>query len=320
MAYKHSLADDAPVTKKDFIEAVNFIETVFTDKTAAMYKGARITYLRDAFCRTFFVKTTMSDLRSVRVRLPFCWLSDNVGEFTNPIVSRIREPKKGEFRNRLKFTPSKAFAYDFNMLCSVDKDAENYADLAEVKCKWLRETYPVIQDEDFLTTTCNKAFDNNDADIDYGYVLRNAISFLDRDKRISLNPGKLKTEAAFELSERIQTGISLMYESTQTWQIVYKWRDIDFLFPVSHDEMLSILKSRDPVDGRRKALPTTVKKHSRKGRLIDQHVTNVWNDAPAISMDGREFLIYLAPEIYSDFLLNTSKNRERMRELLEDAI
>lgn len=314
MSYIHAFEEQQTISQKEFEAEISYIENTFTAKNSKPFKGLDVFYLRGAFDQTIFVKTTVSDLREVCANgINFTWISEDK-YFCNPIVSRIREPKKGEFRGRLKFVPSKTFTYELSMLCPTKNGSELESNVMA--------KYPILQDEQFLNTTCDKAYENDENGVDYDYIMRNCNKVLYTDKRIAEKSCNVPLNTALDMSDRAQEGICYMFEARLTWSIVYEWQGISFFFPVSHENMLNILKRRDFVGKRRETLPTTVERHTRNGKTIERHTRNVWNadDAAPITMNGREYKIFIAPEIYSEYWLKTARNKKRMEEFLSKGV
>lgn len=314
MSYIHAFEAQQAISQKEFETEINYIERTFTSKNSKPFKGLNVFYLRGAFGQTIFVKTTVSDLREVCTNgINFTWISDDKYLY-NPIISRIREPKKGEFRGRLRFVPDQTFTYEFAMLCP-DKNGSDLESSVMTK-------YPILQDELFLNTTCDKAYENDESGVDYDYIMRNCNKVLYADKRIAEKSCSVSLNTALDMSDRAQEGICSMFETRLTWSIVYDWKGISFFFPVSHENMVNILKRRDPVGKRREALPTTVEQHTRNGKTIERHTRNIWDadDAAPIMMNGREYRIFIAPEIYSEYWLKTARNKKRMNEFLNKGV
>lgn len=248
------------------------------------------------FAENYFVKTTVSDVLNVCGKINITWLA--VSEPSGVGMEHLRmrylcnlsvaSPK--HYRGVLKFTPKNTLSLKM-WIVGTDKNGND--------CVVPLGDYPMLQDEKFVNASVDNAYNNDDEGTDYGYIERHAFRMLCNDKRFIGDKGLYKCispDAEGDLSVIVHEMICRYYEVTESWGVCYSFNGNMFVFPMRQEYLKETLRGRERVDGRRRTLPTVVKKHNRKGNTVSSHLRAA---DKKIIVGGREFEIVVGRDSYS---------------------
>ena len=303
MSYKLAIQEQEKYDYGTFLEIIKKIEDNFTDNVSKYINGRCIfVMLQGAFNQTYFVKTTVSDLRDVIGEIKFDCIIDNSGNFNNICLYSLREPNKKDFRGKIKYTPKGTLAMTTRFIA----DGE---DGKKVAIGW--DKMPVLQDEKFLVSSCYNAFDTDEKYVDYDYIMKNSFRLLTNDKRFKCGDDWITRDYNIEseVSMDLQYIISNMYDIQESWGVVYYWKGNEFIFPMKREYIQEIFKKRDKENGRRRTIASIVNGYSRKdGTKVDGHLRS----SEGFSIDGREFCIFIGAEDFEKIFPKTEKSKKRL--------
>lgn len=312
MSYKLSVQEQNEFSYEFLDENLKLIEKNFTDRTSKYFIGKTIyVLLPGIYQANYFVKTTVSDIKSVLGEIDINWL-DILNGYSNLNLFCLREPRKREFAGDVKFTPRNSLSFSSYGFC-FDKNGD-----AEVCVT--NKSIPILQNEKFLIESCDNAFNTNEEDVDYDEIMRNSIINLIQDDRFSnvkknqrCNPNKAVEN---EIKQKIQEMLCIYYDIENSWGITYVWKGILFIIPLKREYFKDILKNRDKEGGRRRVLPTIVKSHTRKGRYnVDSHLRT----CSGVKIDNREFGFLVGAEDYEKIFPKTEKSKKRAMRMIENS-
>lgn len=287
----------------DFLKYVIRIENTFNDEVVKNIKGASLVYVLwdGAYDYKCFANTTVSDLMYVNGdNLNITWITDMERKNKNQYMltlGRLSKTTPKTFRGMLKFTPKNTLRFD--CFCIGRKD-DLFSDFSAKQLF----TVPIIQDE--------LKVKNSNGD------LGNSFNWLNEDKRFCIEANQFRSdEAKKDLSIMLQTVIGLYYDIRNAWGVVYNWKGIDFCFPMNRECFKSLFKDREKVNGRKRVLPTVVRKHQRRNSNVTSHLR-----APDYScvIDGREFGFLIGAEDFGQIFPNTEYGYKKALQIMKEAM
>jgi hypothetical protein len=309
MAYTSSI-DLAPksFTYEQFADAVKDIEEWFTKDICKDIAGNYIFVTTYPFCQmNYFVKETVTDYRAVYggVKLDFI---TRIPSFDNYIYLKIREPKKHEFRGKIKFAPKGTLS------------ASMYIIGSEKKGIWVNYRMPILQNESYVINECDGFYADNERNADYVSVMKNAWRFLEQDDRFrAYHKAELRKPpiAGMEdMSYCIQHALCILGDIKELYGAVYEWNGVYFIFPMTRMQMKTVFKDRDKINGRRRWLPTISSAYTRKnGTEVD---ASLKMGSTYFTINGRTFDILVGAEDFG-IILSTKKQIDRMRKKVSGA-
>lgn len=312
MSYKLSVQEQKKFSYEFLDENLKLIEKNFTDSTSKYFTGKTIYVLLPGIYETnYFVKTTVSDIKSVEGKIDINWLC-MLNDYSNLQLFCLKEPRKREFAGDVKFTPRNSLSFSSYGFC-FDKNGD-----AEVCVT--NKSIPILQNEKFLIEACDNAFNTNEEDVDYDEIMRDSIINLIQDDRFSnvkknqrCNPNKAVEN---EIKQKIQEMLCTYYDIENSWGITYVWKGILFIIPLKREYFKDILKDRDKEGGRRRVLPTIVKSHTRNGgHNVDSHLRS----CNGVKIDNREFGFLIGAEDYEKIFPKTEKSRKRAMRMIKNS-
>lgn len=287
----------------DFLEYIIRIENTFNDDVIKSIKGASLVYVLwdGAYDYKCFTNTTVSDLLYVSgEKLNITWITDMKQNSSNRYMltlGRLSKANPKTFRGILKFTPKNTLRFD----CFCVGRKENYS--LDFSAKQLF-TAPITQNESNVKA-------NKDD-------LGDSFNWLNEDKRFCIETTPFRYgEAKNDLSIMLQTVIGLYYDIRNAWGVVYKWKGIYFCFPMDRECFKSLFKDREKVNGRKRVLPTVVRKHQRRNSDVTSHLR-----APDYScvIDGREFGFLIGAEDFGQIFPNTEYGHKKVIQIMKEAM
>ena len=163
---------------KEFLFRVERIEKYFTEEICRQISCKTIWVTDGIFDIDSFVNTTVSDYHEVYGDINIAVLT-TLESFANPIVIKICEPRKGEFRSKIKFTPKGALSLS-TFAVAVEDNGEKKL------CR--NQGHPVLQKERYLAESCKKAFDGNASGDVYKEIAENAWEYLEYNRLFACYP------------------------------------------------------------------------------------------------------------------------------------
>jgi len=289
----------------DKVEAVvNEIEKQFP-KPEKQLNGKTIfvllpTVVDDATDVTF-MNTTVQDLNKLGID-HFYWLCMPFDKAGNLTVMGFRKPHRTEFRDRLKFTPPNAVVGEMFIQCY---------DL-KLGFRTLHNTYALLHKERYIHEQCQMLFEQNAKNQEYETIYNNAFDFLELNKRISKNSTITAPKAIEELKMNYHMGVCAAYDAKNAWGLCYEWNGVRFIFPMNHDSLKNIMKSRNTSGIRKAPIPTIVKKHNRNGKSVQPHYrsTTKPDDGNDYCIGDRHYSIYVGDQ-YVELMSNSILQREK---------
>lgn len=301
MAYKTKLRTKIdPFTYDDFIKIIHDIETSFPVKFGRL--PADIIWVMHDHIPSYFVKTTVSDLHDVEGVINLTVMTQ-FHDFANRIILKIREPHKKDFFGKIKFTPRNTLA-----LTVIGAAPDGI---------WENDKTPILQNESYIIRECDAAYANDEEEVDYSEIMRNAWTFLEDDKRFATYPESMrrKPTGTKDLSYCVQEALCAFHDASEHYGICYEWNNALFVISVERENLKEIFKNRDKIDGRRRVLPVVVKEHTRNGATVEAHMRMGSN---YVSIDGREFTFFMGAEDFGT-ILKSLRQKERMKEKIGNA-
>ena len=309
MAYKDDYMQQEQLTLEQFEKLIEEIEMIFTKEVTKSIRFKEIyVLLPGVFCQSYFVKTTVSDVMDVCGNININVLLkhyDTIGYAFELSIFEKATPK--QMRGILRFTPKNTLAYSAYGIASKSG--------GQGSCVFCAGTHALLQDEKFLVSYCDNAYDNDENNVDYDYVEKRAFKVLDVDKRFSTNNQARNTnpERVMEMSQNTQRIISTYYEMTNSWAIIYDWNGLTFKFPMEQKYFKELLKNREKVNGRKRVLPTVVKKHKRKDREVSSHLRAADYDC---ILNGRKFDFLIGGEDFEKIFPENEYGKRKLSEIM----
>lgn len=270
-----------------------FPEKFFRDESYRGRLGKVFMLVDGVFNERYFEKTTVSDVLQVCCEgIHITWVTGGMDEegWHSRYLLNMSVAKPRAYRGRLKFVPRNTLSVKVWRL----KETESH----EAFVEFLGD-FPMLQDEKFVNASVENAYNSDDEGVDYEYIERHAFRVLYNDKRFVGDKRWYKSvlpDAELLLSKIVQQMICRYYEVRESWGICYYFNENAFVFPMRQEYLKETLRGREKVDGRRRTLPTVVKKHNRKGITVSSHLRAA--DKKVI-VGGREFEIVVGTDSYS---------------------
>lgn len=312
MAYTSNI-DLAPksFTYEQFADAVKDIEEWFTKDVCKAIAGNHIFVTTYPFCQmNYFVKATVTDYRAVYggVNLDFI---TRIPSASNYIYLKIREPKKHEFRGKIKYTPKGTLSASMYIVAP-DKNGKSGM--------WVNYRMPILQNESYVINECDAFYADNEHNADYDSVMKNAWRFIEQDDRFRAYPKselRKPPKAGIEdMSYCIQRALCILGDTKELYGAVYEWNGVYFVFPMTRLQMKTVFKDRDKINGRRRWLPTISSAYTRKnGTEVD---ASLKMGATYFTIGGRTFDILVGAEDFRT-ILSSKKQIDRMRKKVSGA-
>lgn len=310
MAYKINSQEQSKFDYDFFKEKVEFIESQFRDDVPKYIRGRYIYVLLDGmYDATYFVKTTVSDLRSVNGKIDFDFILNPIG-YTNCVLYSVKEPNKKSFRGKIRYTPPGTLSLSVRWIA-----ADSYT--GKMRCSGL-DNMPILQDEKFIVSACDNLYEADENGADYDYIEKHAFRFLTDDKRIACGDDwkRQRPEYALEDSQMVHRGICQYYDVVNSWGVCYEYAGNCFIFPLKREYIQEIFKKRDKEDGRRRVIASLVKDYTRKdGTEVDRHLRS----ADSFTIDGRMFSIYVGSEDFDKMYADNDKSRKRLKREVDNS-
>lgn len=307
MGYKNSVEEQNKFDYDYFRKKVEFIESQFKDDVLKYISGRYIYVLLDGmYDCTYFVKTTVSDIRHVCGKIDFDFIANMEG-YTNIVLYSLREPNKKSFRGKIKYTPKGTISLTTRFIAPDDN--------GKMKCRGF-DNMPILQDEKFIVSSCDNLFNCDEEGADYDFIEQHAFRFLTDDKRIRCGEDwvRQRPEAALDDSQVIHRALCLYYDISESWGVCYYYAGNCFIFPLKREYIQEIFKKRDKENGRRRVIASLVNGHKRKdGTQVDGHLrtTNTF------TIDGREYSIFVGAEDFEKMYPNTDKSKARIKKIVD---
>lgn len=312
MAYKNHVEEQRKFSYDEFLKYVKYIEKYFTEEVSKKISGRYIYVLLDGcYDCTYFVKTTVSDLRSIDGKIDFeCLFTSYNGDDEAGIAYySLKEPNRKSFKGKIKFIPKGTVSLTFRC---ITKKQNGKADVFGF------DNEPILQNEEFLISRCDEAFQNNEEGVDYNYIENNAFSFLSYDKRISCFKkfnANVNKDVREMHSAKVQEIVSKMYDVGKSWGVYMVHNGNSFIFPLKREYIQELFKKRDKEDGRRKTIASLVSSYTRKdGTEVDGHLRT----ANSFSIDGRRYGMYIGMEDFEKMIPNTNKSKKRLKKAMQE--
>lgn len=311
MAYKLSVSEQEKFDYKEFTRIIEKIEQNFTDNVCEKIRGRYIyVLLCGAFEQTYFVKTTVSDLKHVQGKINFDCIIDSSGNLDNIVMYSLREPGKKDFRGKIKYVPKGTISVSSRIIGVNDDGTRGVAG-------W--DKLPFLQDEKFLISACDNLFNCNEEGADYDFIERHSFRALANDKRFKCGDDYFLTYPGIEqeISQDLQRIVCSIYDVTESWGVWYWYKGNYFIFPLKREYIQEIFKKRDKENGRRRVIASLVNGYTRKdGTKVDGHLRT----SGGFTIDGREFSIFVGPEDIEKYFPNTSKSIKRVEKCLNNTM
>lgn len=308
MAYINHVEEQAEFSYEFFREKIEFLEKRFKGEVLNKIKAKYIyVLLNGMYDCTYFVKTTVSDIRSVSGDIDFTFLTELSGDIIT--VYSLKEPNKKSFKGKIKYVPSGTLSLTETNIMLKDN--------GEIKCI-SNVNMPILQDEKFIISACDNLFENDELGADYEYIEKHAFKFLIEDKRISYgNQRRIDPECNLIDSQRIHYGICNYFDISASWGVTYKYAGNCFIFPLKREYIQHLFKNRDKENGRRRVIASIVNGYARKdGTEVDGHLRSF----NSFSIDGRKYGIFIGGEDIEKIYPNTEKSKKRLDRDLKKSI
>ncbi len=308
MAYKNHVEEQAEFNYDFFREKLEFLENRFKGDVLNRVRGKYIYVLLDGmYDCTYFVKTTVSDVRSVYGDIDFNFITELSGGIVT--VYSLKEPNKKSFKGKLKYVPKGTL--------SLTETSILLKNNGEIKCI-SNTNMPILQDEKFIISACDNLFESDELGADYEYIEKHAFKFLINDKRISYgNQRRIDPECDLIDSQRIHYGICRYFDISASWGVAYRYAGNCFIFPLKREYIQRLFKNRDKENGRRRVIASLVNGYTRKdGTEVDGHLRS----ANTFSIDGRKFGIFIGGEDIEKIYPNTEKSKKRLNRDLRKSV
>ena len=294
---------------KDFEEVIKRIEFTFHKKAAKVTEGRTMWCLVEPFISDLdgFVKTTVSDYKAVYGDVKIDVLTELSDDIANFYYISIREPQAKDFRGKIRYVPKNTLSMT-TVFWGVDKDGSAQGAMVSA------HKTPIWQDESYVNLTCDALFARDAKNEEYVEVCENAWKFLECDKRFSVHKPCRLPIGAKDISRNIQTALMLNDGLLSEYGVVYQYNDNVFIFPMSKERMKQIFKGRDPINGRRRTLPTLVREHQRNGTVVKKHIRLAED---YFTINGREYCFYMG-SCDMDALFNSPTRIKELKNAVHD--
>lgn len=307
MAYQTDLLEQEKFDYDFFLSKVELIESNFKDDVLNYIRGRHIyVLLNGLFDATYFVKTTVSDIHEVMGDIKFDVLVNPDG-FSNCVLYSIREPGRKSFRGKIRYTPPNTLALTVRWITRDNKSMK-------MRCAGF-DNMPILQDEKFLVSECDRLYKNNEIGADYDYIERHAFRFLTDDKRIACGEDYVRRnqEAALNDSQMVHRALCQYFDVTNSWGICYEYAGNCFIFPMKREYIQEIFKKRDKENGRRRVIASLVKGYTRNdGTEVDGHLRT----HDGFSIGGRDFSLLIGAEDFGKMFPNSEKSKKRIKNII----
>lgn len=129
-----------------------------------------------------------------------------------------------------------------------------------------------------------------------------------KDKKME----ELNAEMALSIKNGIIEAVNLMYEATNSFNIVYEYKHSTLFIPMTIENIQQVFKKRDKTDnGRKPVLPTMVKSFEKGGKKCLAQIRMMHNECP-ISINGYDFgLLYGTDKLHC--LAQTRGGQQRLK-------
>ena len=218
-------------TIDDFMNVIYKIEEIYTKK----YNLGSI-YVSDLMNTGVMMNTLFSDVKSL-MGSEICTLSTS-----HSILMTIKIPYKKQIRSELKFPVNDCFMF---IVRNIENGSFDYRFMKQ-KEQYIKDNFE------------NWGGMNNHNCDNWDDFSTNAIIDLSVDKRFAKHPLPLYPE--WEKTYKISANelICMIPDFKSSWGITYEWNGTTFVIPIEHENIKKIFKNREPIEGRKRVLPTVI--------------------------------------------------------------
>lgn len=294
---------------------LELIESQISDTVAEKLNGKEVYLLyKDLYDSSYFLNTTVSDvLETTEGEFDVSWITDNVYEFDNVLLNRMRLPKKGEFQGEIRFTPKNTIV--FEQLCIGKSD-----DGSDRTTVGLINKIPILQKERYIKDSCSETYVSNTKNKVNIDLERNAFAFLHFQKPFAKEQKSTAQVNGIlgDISQSCHEMICSYYDIVNSWAVTYLYKNILFVIPVKQEFFKKLFKDRDKGEnGRRNFVPTIVNGHKRKnGQSVNSHLRV---GGTYLSIHGREFSYLIGAEDFGKIFPNTDYSIKKCLKTIEES-